>query len=344
MKKFIIPLLFSFIGPVNAQQTADEFNRVLLGVCDKKVVLLGEDLHHGSGETLKVKVELTKQLVNKCGFSEIFFESMVYDFVDLENRIATRSVTSEQISDAIGALWSIPEESDPLIDFLFEQATSGRVRLHGLDPQVGGATQLYSQKFLSTDISRYLQQPRRDACQAVLQRLLSWGLFNDQHPYDDAAKNEVNACLLDIQKSIKKSSRVSEEALIAENLRKYMKFSVENFVNMRDRAMYENFHWYAQHFKRSSKSIIWCATIHAAKDLQQVSRDRHSMGEYIRAAYGDSSAVIAFSAARGSYQRRNKPLVKLSDATTDSLEGSAVFKMGQEIDFLNSAELERIGV
>jgi erythromycin esterase-like protein len=78
MKKLVLPLLFSLLGVAHAQSANAEIEKVVSAVCQKQVVLLGEDSNHGSGETLKVKVELINRLVNRCGFfGDLFRKSTI---------------------------------------------------------------------------------------------------------------------------------------------------------------------------------------------------------------------------------------------------------------------------
>ena len=352
MKTFVILILFLLLGTAHAQNTTGEFNRVVADLCDKKVVLLGEDLHHGSGETLKVKTELVQTLVNRCGFTEIFFESQLYDFVDVKRKIGNRTLTREDVANAIGGLWSTTVESQPLISFLFEKAVAGRVRLYGLDPQTGGATQLYSQRFLARDLSRYLRGARATECESELQRLFNYA-FDEAHPYDESTKKRIKRCAIEIQEATESAGFGStDDGLMARNLRAHTELDYGNtpvmsdsFFNSRDKAMFENFAWYVSRFERPGKSIIWCATVHAAKELKQIYANRHSLGDYIRRSYGEKSAVIAFSAIRGGYGRRSQPAVTLAAATVGSLEASALSSIGDnELRFLSHANLARAGV
>lgn len=81
-----------------------QLDRLVKDVCGKQVVLLGEDANHGAGRTLELKVELVERLIQECGFSGVFFESQVYDFVDLQRAIDSKNATPEQLADAIGGL------------------------------------------------------------------------------------------------------------------------------------------------------------------------------------------------------------------------------------------------
>ncbi len=72
MKKLVLPAFLSLPVAVSAQSVNSEIGKVVSEVCQKQVVLLGEDSHHGGGETLKVKVELIKRLVNSAAFRRSF--------------------------------------------------------------------------------------------------------------------------------------------------------------------------------------------------------------------------------------------------------------------------------
>src|SRR5690606_35852438 len=72
---------------------ATALDRLVADTCDKQVVLLGEDSHHGSGGTMEVKTTIVRRLVDECGFSGVLFESQVYDFLDLERAFARGDAT-----------------------------------------------------------------------------------------------------------------------------------------------------------------------------------------------------------------------------------------------------------
>lgn len=48
------------------------------------------------------------------------------------------------LSDAVGAVWSYHREFQPLASFLFAQAKAGRMRLAGLDCQIGGLGETFT--------------------------------------------------------------------------------------------------------------------------------------------------------------------------------------------------------
>ena len=117
-----------------------QLDSLVRDVCGKTVVMLGEEPHHGGGHTLEIKSELAQRLIARCGFNAIYFESGVYEFVDLDRRLAAGTSAPEQVADAIGGLWSVSRAIDPLVGYLYAQASAGRIRLAGLDPQLVSAT------------------------------------------------------------------------------------------------------------------------------------------------------------------------------------------------------------
>src|SRR5215213_9091684 len=63
---------------------APAMDQALHDACSKKVVLLGEPPVLGFGRVLDFKAELTRRLINECHFNALFFESGIYDFLNIE--------------------------------------------------------------------------------------------------------------------------------------------------------------------------------------------------------------------------------------------------------------------
>ena len=159
-------------GSPAAATTSTALDRVVRDVCNKRVVMLGEDGHHAGGGTLVVKTALVSRLVDECGFTVVAFEASLHEFVDLNRALAVGKASPAHIADAIGGLWSVARESDRLIEALFERVSRKQVVLAGLDGQIA-ATNLYAQTALADELADYLADPRRSACQAELQRFES---------------------------------------------------------------------------------------------------------------------------------------------------------------------------
>src|SRR3954453_5077991 len=329
---------------------ATPLDRVVRDVCNKRVVLLGEDSHHGGGGTLAAKTVLVSRLIDECGFSAVVFEARPAGFVDLTRGFAAGKAAPAYVADAIGGLWSVAGESDPLISALFERALRKHVVLAGLDGQIA-STNLYAQTELADELAGYLADPRRSACQAELQRFARWQ-YDDASPFDDATRVRLRGCLTEIKTAISglgraRSTPADEAAAMATAWQSAIEVSDPALsrsagFNARDRAMYQALQWHVARLPRDSKIIVWCATIHAAKSLRDVPgfAELVPLGSYVNHDFGDAAAAIGISALGGSYGRGKAPATELVPAPADSLEARAFTGDGSsDVGYLGRADL-----
>lgn len=322
-----------------------EIRRLVSDLCSREVVLLGEDAGHGSGKTLELRVDLVQRLVDTCGFNAVLFESQLYDFLDLDHSFASKTATPAQLADAIGGLWSTTREIDPLVAFLFRRAVSGRVKVFGLDPQVGGATGWYAQRHLPTQLAASLAPARREVCERTLLQLTDWQ-YDETTPYDDAARARLRGCLGDIDASLAAlpaSNATAQVRWEAKNLSGYLDMSDDASGGLRDRLMYENVEWFrAQHPDRT-KIIIWTATVHAVKTGMVGSTAPMPMGAWIHQAMGKRAAVVGFSAVTGHYARLGMTPRALPPAAAGSLESRVFTNFHGQLRYVDARQLEALG-
>ena len=322
-----------------------ELDRLLADVCKKQTVLIGEDSHHGSGATLSLKVDLVRRLIENCAFNAVYFESSIYDFIDLERRIHQGSASPDMLADAIGGLWSVTSEADPLVTYLYAKAKSDQVFLAGLDLQFGSATSVYSRTRFPHELAHFLDDPLRKECEFEINRLGNWGYDDDQQYLD--ARGRLGECAIAIEKGIAaqdQSDPVGTAAIMAKNFRGHLALSSGDSLNKRDKAMYENFLWHRSHRPDRNKIIIWCATVHAAKDLSFLDSDRRSLGSYIHALQKDEAIALGFTALAGSYGRTPSAPNQLTPAAADSLESRAFSGVHDDLVYLDPKQLESFGV
>lgn len=334
-------------GTSPAAAKSPELDRLVGDVCAKPVVLLGEDASHASARTLELKVELVQRLVEECGFSAVFFESQIYDFLDLARAFEAKTATPERLADAIGGLWSTTREIDPLIAFLYQRGAAGKVALGGLDPRLGEATALYAQRRLPAELASALREPRRGECAASIARNATWQ-YDDAHPYGPAAEAELAACAREIRAATaqgKSAASRSEAEWVSANFSRYREINADGGANAwerRDRAMFENFEWLRARLPKPAKVIVWCATVHAAKRLPADSRRRNPLGSYIHQALGDQAAAIGFTALSGRVGQMGKPPLELATAS-DSLEQRTLAGSQDELRYLDRKQLAALG-
>ncbi|MEP7384475.1 MAG: erythromycin esterase family protein [Gemmatimonadota bacterium] len=335
------------VAPTEAQTTTGlkpALDALVKDVCQKQIVLLGEDANHGSGATLAIKVELVKRLVDECSYSAVLFESQVYDFIDLQHTIAAGTASPAQVNAAIGGLWSNARETAPLVAFLHRQAMAGRVTLGGLDPQVGGATQRYTQQRLPAVLAAYLHDARAGACETELARLTNWQ-YNDSISYDATTRARLRSCVTDIQVGIRQrttSATTHEADVMATNLLHYLEMSDGDDFNVRDRAMFENLGWHLSRLPKGAKVVVWCATVHAVKG-PRVNSAEVPMGALIHAEFSERAAAVGFSALAGRFGRPGKPATTLDTAPPESLEGRALAGDDSGVRYLDRKQLASFG-
>lgn len=331
-----------------AATRASDLDRLVKDVCAKPVVLLGEDANHGGGRTLDVKVRLVRRLVDECGFSAVFFESPLYDFVDLSHAYETDTASPERLADALGGLWSTAAEVDPLVSYLHRNAATGTLRLAGLGPGLGESTALYARKRLPGELVRELPEPRRGECKTALLRYGSWE-YDDDHPYGTAVEAELKACARDIDDSFagRRGAAADEARFMASNVSLHFAMSAEGGGDswaQRDRAMADNFFWLRARLPKRTKVIVWCATVHAAKQLPPGAKRRNSMGSYLHRALGDEMAAIGFSALSGRIAPVGRPPLELPALSPESVERRAFAHAQGDLRYLDRKQLHALGV
>lgn len=302
-------LLVAFAGAAGAaepmmfdRRESIEIDRLVRDVCRRDIVLLGEDANHGGGRTLEIKTEIVKRLAARCGFGAVIFESQFYDLLAHARAVDAGTATAGDLADAIGPLWSRAQEVQPLIAFLHAETMAGRLRVAGMDPQVGGITGHYARRELGGALAAALDGEHGVACRAEIDRHNGW-LYDDAQPFDDAAQRRLRACSDAIRAAV--ASRgidpASDIAAMAGAYARYLDMALGGDGNMRDLGMFEALQWHRARWPKGTKIVVWCATVHAAKRLDGVAPEMRPLGAHVHAAYGDRVAAIGFSARSGTF-------------------------------------------
>ena len=342
-------------GP--AKQITD-ISPVVHALCGKRVALLGESPVHGFGETLEFKVELVRRLIYECHYNALLVESGTYDYVHIETTLKSgQDVTDAMISAAIGGPWA-NKEVQSLVPFLREEVNAGRLKLGGLDDQVGAGT--YASRDMAFDLVEYLQGGERSRCLGILQRHLSWQYTADA-PYGPSDKAKIIGCLNEIEGRPsqagdgQKPSAEEDKAMIDSLKRNLARNFIEDdftkadqevkWDNDRDRSMYLNFKWLLSRLPLHSKVIVWAATVHVAKDLSGIDglEGKVPFGSYVRRDFGDGALSLGFSAYSGDYAFVHQPVRQLSAAPASSLEGQVFAHRDPDSVYLSRKQLREYG-
>ncbi len=301
--------------------------------------MLGEEGHHGGGRTIEAKVVVIQRLIERCGFDAVYFESGVYEFVDLGRRLAAGTSAPEQVGDAIGGLWNRSREIDPFVDFLHAQASAGRIRLGGLDAQFPGATSGFEKRGLVEELLHGLQESRRSTCADFLSRHTNWR-YDDEHPYDAAERDRLVACLRDAVSAAPPQSAhwiMAQAALAA-----LTNQGAAVDPNWRERQMATLFRWHRQQSPRPPRVVIWTANVHAARTLEPVNRPVRPFAADLAAEFGDRLATIAFISLSGTYGRGTA--TSIPPPASGSLETQATARGDEPLRYLGKLALAGLGV
>jgi erythromycin esterase-like protein len=322
-----------------------EIERAVRDLCRREIVLLGEDVSHGGGRTLEVKTEILKRLVARCGFGAVLFESQFYDLLDHARAIDAGTASERALGDAIGPLWSRARQVRPLLAFLHRESAAGRLRVGGIDPQVGGVDGHYARGALGAALSAVLDPQRRDACRVEFDRHNGWR-YDEAQPFDEAAQRRLRACSDAVREAVaaRGESPSSEIAAMAAAYARYLDMAQTGDGDMRDLGMFELLQWHRARWPRGTRLVIWCATVHAAKRLDGIAPPMRPLGAHVHAAFGDRAAVVGFTARTGAFGNPGaagspNPLPPLDAA---SLEARTLAD-GADLRYLDRRALKRLG-
>lgn len=313
-----------------------EVQRAVALSCGATTVLLGE-ASHGTATAIDLKATLVQELVARCGFTHIVFESQLYDFEALKRKYATSSATMGDLLNAIGGLWATSKELDGLAQFLHDRALTHRLTLSGIDGQVGGSMNLYSQTGLAADLTTSLPPGRREECSTEIQRLNQWR-FDASHPYDERFKAMLSVCLCDATLATPEANLA--QRLLLSSYSGFLELPAKDYANQRDRLMFQNFASIMRTMPQGTKSIVWTASRHA---LLAGYRDIVSLGSLMARESPGAVKAIAFVAKEGTYGFQGGSAQAIEPAPPGTVEADA-FTGGNEsgVVFLSGSELSRL--
>lgn len=322
-------------------QEVKALNTIVNDLCDKKVVLLGEDAHHGSGTTMEIKTALITRLIDECKFSALLFESPVYEFLHYQEALKLNTASVQQVKASIGGLWSNATTMAPFIKYLHEKADNNQLALGGIDAQFG-ANQPFAQQQLPARLSKYLDNDAQQVCEETLYRHLNWQ-YSKELPYNDAVKAQIQSCTSQINDKLgtlnePKNLTLQFDQFMAENFYRYMHFKRQDYFNLRDKAMADNVNWHLSQLPEHTKTIVWTTTIHAAKTLTPISSDQIPTGYYLAQKYQNDMASIGFSALAGSFGRSPDKTKAINAAT---LAQQVFHQNNRSLIYLDHNELKK---
>lgn len=317
-------------------------------LCDRKLVLLGENGFHGDGRTSGFKADLVRRLVSECGFDAVVFESSLFDFTAMNRAMRRGDAYPEMLPSAVGGLWNRNREVQDLLAFLFTKAREGRVTLAGMDDQLGARGAFYSLEAMPTELAGLLPLGRRDDCVARLRQRTLWR-YTAAEPYDESHRAALRLCLSEIGASLEtvrlddERDRVDLRVMIAGFGRALERDFVDPHQSAatRDRAMAGNVEAIVAALPPEAKVVVWAANIHVANDASatETFRDQPNMGALLRRRFGEDVFAVGFTAAGGAFRHVSGTDRAIEPATPDMLEARALGASPEQVVWIDTALL-----
>jgi erythromycin esterase-like protein len=290
--------------------SANELKPLIKEASQAKYVLLGE-ASHGTHEFYTIRSNLTKELIQKHGFSFIAVEGdwpACYEVNRYIKGMASEYHSAEDVLKKSFNRWPswmwANQEIVELIDWLhsYNQTITGKkIGFYGLD--------VYSLWESMEAIVEYLEKIKSPDLEKALQAIECFDPYERKPEkygisaafYDENCLNEILELLITITGNKKMDHSNSESALnmninaiVASNAEHYYHTMVTNDIeswNIRDRHMVEALHYIGDFYGPKTKGVIWEHNTHIgdARATDMATEGMVNVGQLTREKYGHQS-------------------------------------------------------
>jgi erythromycin esterase-like protein len=302
--------------------TPEDLDVLVEAIGDKKYVLLGEATH-GTSEFYKLRMELSRKLIETKGFSFIAVEGdwpSCYEINRYVKQYKDAKPSSREVMETFNRwptwMWA-NEEVGELMEWLNQHNANKpmeeRVGFYGLD--------VYSLWESLEEIERYLQE--KGTPEQLAQARKAFECFDSYEKegqnygvsaafYGESCKDEVVKLLQALHAKRVRYEEDSEAALSAElnalvavNAEDYYRTMVRHDAdswNIRDRHMVEALRRLVDHHGPDAKVIVWEHNTHVgdARATDMLADGMVNVGQLVREAQGEADVfAIGFGTYRG---------------------------------------------
>ncbi|MEE4146524.1 MAG: protein-L-isoaspartate(D-aspartate) O-methyltransferase [Halieaceae bacterium] len=295
-------------------------DKLLARIGDSRLVLLGE-ASHGTAEFYDMRARITRELIQKKGFTAIAVEADWPDAARIDHFVHGTSpdplLESSPFSRFPSWMWAnhcVLEFTRWLKDYNGTVAAANeQVGFYGLD--------LYSLSSSIEAVLSYLDSVDPDTAQVARVRygcLTPW--TSDPALYGQVmiskryreCENEVIATLQDLLKKRLDYSRADgkrffdaeQNARLVTNAERYYRtlyYAENNSWNQRDQHMFETLQSILAFRGPQTKLVVWEHNSHIgdARATEMSARGEFNIGQLVRQAYGDAAYSIGFGTDHG---------------------------------------------
>ncbi|MGO4495214.1 erythromycin esterase family protein [Paenibacillus sp. 2RAB27] len=319
MDELIVEQIKKQAVPLNS---TDDLDVLIEAIGDKKYVLLGEATH-GTSEFYKLRMELSRKLIETKGFSFIAVEGdwpSCYEVNRYVKQYKDAKPNARAVMEGFNRwptwMWA-NEEVGELMDWLKkhneDKSMAQRVGFYGLD--------VYSLWESLEEIERYLHEKGTPEQLALARKAFECFDSYDKEGqnygvsaafYGESCKDDVVKLLKELHVKRVRYDEDSEAALSAEinalvavNAEDYYSTMVKHDAeswNVRDRHMVEALRRLAIHHGSDAKVIVWEHNTHIgdARATDMLNDDMINVGQLVREAHGEADVcAIGFGTYRG---------------------------------------------
>ncbi|HET9373001.1 MAG TPA: erythromycin esterase family protein, partial [Vicinamibacterales bacterium] len=314
-------------GAIPLTGGADDYDRLVAGVGDAQLVLIGE-ASHGTHEFYRERALITKRLIVECGFSAVAVEADWPDAYRV-NRYVRGAGPDREAVDALGDFKRFPAwmwRNADVLDFVGwlrshnERHRSSPVGFYGLD--------LYSLHASMQAVLRYLATVDPDAARRAAARYACFDRFSgDPHAYGYATEiglapsceREAVAQLVELHRQraeyATRDGRVApddyffaeQNARLVTNAEAYYRSVVQGGVeswNRRDRHMFDTLMALAGFLGPAAspaRIVVWAHNSHLgdARATDMGTRGELNLGQLVRERFRNAAVNVGFTTDRG---------------------------------------------
>lgn len=294
-----------------------------------RIVMLGEE-SHGDGSTFLAKTRLIKFLHQEMGFDVLAFECGLYDCNKAWELIQAGDDVSLVFGQAVFQIWASSEKIQPLISCMEKTVRSDNpLELTGFDCKFTGSL---SKIYLVSDLDKFLkgnnisiEDTHWYRFKAILRDLNKYP-HTKQIPSADRRKAFFNTSIT-IREKIKSATdsnnlRAAFWLQMIESIETQAKETWQIDLNkkkdtypdlslfqMRDLQMGRNLIWLASKRYPDRKIVVWAATFHNARNLNQINigesesqnfyNQISTMGDIMWKEFGNNVYSLGFTSYRG---------------------------------------------
>ncbi len=292
---------------------------------------------------------MIKYLHQELGFDVIAFESGLYDCHRAWQAFQDGQDPHEAASLGVFGIWTGSAQTAPLWDYISAARSSERpLELAGFDCQFTGGA---SWKFLASD----LVELARDSATGFSEEeegLLATGLQELlEGKYSGANARQFLELTDKLSSSLgssavepsRKQFWIRQLASMIDHCRGMQDRDPQKpdsaSINLRDRLMSENLIWLANQRYPDRKIIVWAASFHIARRLDEIVdsgpsvnyRDIVPMGHAVNSRLGDKVFTVGFTAMEGQagpWFRQSRGIAPAPEGTLESLCAAAGLENG----------------